>query len=95
MRPIDRLFPQRQSLIEQGICTMCSADAKEFKDELSKKEHGISGMCQSCQDKVFEAPDEEDEDEEVDEDEDEDEEFFDEDDDDDDDDSDDDDDDEL
>ena len=26
---------------------------KEFKDELSRKEFGISGMCQQCQDETF------------------------------------------
>ena len=25
----------------------------EFRDELSKKEYSISGLCQSCQDDVF------------------------------------------
>lgn len=25
----------------------------EFKDELSKKEYAISGLCQSCQDDTF------------------------------------------
>jgi hypothetical protein len=35
-------------------CALCGQNAWEFKDELSKKEYGISGMCQKCQDKVFE-----------------------------------------
>lgn len=34
----------------------------EFKDKLSRREYKISGLCQSCQDMVFAAPDEEDED---------------------------------
>jgi len=38
-------------------CTTCSnmidADAMPFKDALSRKEFGISGMCQQCQDSVF------------------------------------------
>ena len=31
----------------------CSGPAVEFKDELSRKEYSISGLCQSCQNKVF------------------------------------------
>ncbi len=34
-------------------CAWCGEDASEFKDELSKKEFGISGMCQTCQDDTF------------------------------------------
>jgi hypothetical protein len=32
----------------------------DFRDELSKKEFGISGFCQSCQDDIFGGPDEDD-----------------------------------
>jgi hypothetical protein len=39
--------------IKEHKCALCGEDAGEFKDELSKKESGISGMCQSCQDDVF------------------------------------------
>jgi hypothetical protein len=28
-----------------------------FRDDLSRKEHGISGMCQACQDEMFHDPD--------------------------------------
>tara|TARA_B100001964_G_C14125849_1_gene550512 strand:- start:906 stop:1118 length:213 start_codon:yes stop_codon:yes gene_type:complete len=31
----------------------CGGPALEFKDEVSKKEYTISGLCQKCQDKVF------------------------------------------
>ena len=34
-------------------CVSCKDTATIFKDELSKREFGISGLCQSCQDKVF------------------------------------------
>lgn len=27
--------------------------AEEFRDELSRKEYQISGLCQNCQDEVF------------------------------------------
>lgn len=43
-------------------CPICKVDTSSpvFKDELSKKEFGISGMCQSCQDDIFCEPPEED-----------------------------------
>ena len=54
MKPIDILTNGRHSaLIAQGKCTTCEADAKEFRGNLSRKEYGISGMCQKCQDSVF------------------------------------------
>ena len=31
----------------------CGGPATEFKDELSRKEYSISGLCQKCQNKVF------------------------------------------
>ena len=34
-------------------CVSCKKDAVFFKDELSHREYGISGLCQSCQDKIF------------------------------------------
>lgn len=43
----------RTTHIESDTCTMCGGEAKEFKDELSRREYTISGMCQKCQDKTF------------------------------------------
>ena len=46
----------------KGICVTCGAGGEDgktavpyltFRDEISAKEYGISGMCQSCQDSVF------------------------------------------
>ena len=34
-------------------CVKCGEAAVDFKDELSKKEFGISGFCQPCQDEIF------------------------------------------
>lgn len=31
----------------------CGGPATEFTDELSKKEYTISGLCQECQDAIF------------------------------------------
>lgn len=43
--------------VEHGICPTCNKpiDFSKFKDELNKKEFKISGMCQTCQDSVFES----------------------------------------
>jgi len=43
-----------QEAIQKGICVICKKEAKVFKDNLSRVEYKISGMCQECQDKVFE-----------------------------------------
>jgi len=40
---------------EKNICVCCSKPIKmeDFKDQLSIKEYGISGLCQKCQDDTF------------------------------------------
>jgi len=38
-------------------CPMCRQPVGNFKDALSAKEYQISGLCQRCQDEVFEGPD--------------------------------------
>ena len=49
-----RLFGRSRSLAIAGNqCVKCGAHELEFRDELSRKEHGISGVCQSCQDDIF------------------------------------------
>lgn len=48
-----RLFPDAQDNIESGLCPMCKRPVREFKDEESRKEYLISGLCQGCQDEVF------------------------------------------
>jgi len=41
--------------LEKGNCPTCDTPVSEeaFTDELSLKEYRISGMCQTCQDRVF------------------------------------------
>lgn len=39
--------------IKGKMCVFCKQEATEFKDELSRREFGISGICQVCQDEVF------------------------------------------
>lgn len=35
------------------VCVTCGQPVGEFRNALSQKEYGISGMCQECQDSVF------------------------------------------
>jgi len=50
----ERMFGRKRSdAMESNNCVTCGEPAIEFKDALSKKEYGISGMCQVCQDTVF------------------------------------------
>jgi hypothetical protein len=44
---------KRSTSINSRDCVSCGEVADEFNDELSKKEYGISGLCQECQDSVF------------------------------------------
>lgn len=37
----------------KGCCVKCKQPVLGFKDTLSLKEHSISGLCQSCQDVIF------------------------------------------
>lgn len=38
-----------------GICPFCKekVDPDSFRDELSRKEFRISGLCQKCQDEFY------------------------------------------
>lgn len=41
------------SALDSGKCPTCKGEIGEFKDALSRREFGISGMCQKCQDSIF------------------------------------------
>ena len=43
--------------IRQDVCISCHGPATEFKNDISRREFRISGMCQICQDSVFEEED--------------------------------------
>ena len=46
----------RATCVREGTCVTCDAQgivATSFRDDVSRKEYQISGMCQSCQDDVF------------------------------------------
>lgn len=59
IRPADMLFPeaQRPEAIALNFCVLppfgCGEPVTGFRDALSEREYGISGMCQNCQDEVF------------------------------------------
>lgn len=54
-RPIAAMDPSWIAKIRANKCTSCmkTIQAGEFRDDLSRKEYNISGMCQDCQDSVF------------------------------------------
>lgn len=44
----------RKVVIENKKCALnCDEPDFNFKDNLSKKEYSISGICQKCQNKIF------------------------------------------
>ena len=49
-------FEPEVSAVEAGLCPFCQKEVKDedFRDELSRREFKISGLCQECQDGVFE-----------------------------------------
>lgn len=49
-------FGEQIKNIEAGNCSWCGSDKmkpEDFKDNLSRKESLISGMCQKCIDDTF------------------------------------------
>lgn len=48
-------FGKEVKAIEEKRCPLCKQkiNMREFRDSLSEKECGISGMCQNCQDDFF------------------------------------------
>ena len=52
---VKQIFPEMVDNVEKGKCAICGMPIvqSDFKDALSLKEFEISGMCQKCQDKVF------------------------------------------
>lgn len=57
-KPAALVFPGVPKQIEKGICPLCGEEinVKDFRDELSKKEYEISGVCQKCQDAIWGNP---------------------------------------
>jgi hypothetical protein len=57
LRPVDLIFPERQAAFKEARCMPkpigCGEKIGKFKDPLSEKEYGISGLCEKCQEEVF------------------------------------------
>lgn len=54
-KPAFAIFPDMRESVKQDKCPICSKKICEsdFDDELSRKEYSISGMCQKCQNDIF------------------------------------------
>jgi len=50
-------FEKEINRIHNKRCPFCNKkiNMSDFRDELSKKEYFISGLCQKCQDEIFES----------------------------------------
>jgi len=42
-----------KDVTDKNICIDCGGDASDFKNDISRKEYMLSGLCQKCQDEVF------------------------------------------
>lgn len=54
-KPVAEIFPENVEKIKNAICVVCRKEIEGFRNAICKKEYGISGLCQNCQDKVFES----------------------------------------
>jgi len=45
--------PKAVDRLMRSECPRCGSADKRFRDDISKKEHSISGLCQLCQDIIF------------------------------------------
>ena len=48
-------FDKEVARVESRLCPFCKMPVtdEDFRDELSRKESRISGLCQTCQDEIF------------------------------------------
>ena len=53
--PLGRGIRKMSAKAAEGICPFCSwpVDPTTFRDERSRREFEISGLCQNCQDGMF------------------------------------------
>jgi hypothetical protein len=49
-------YIRETSLVRNKKCPLCECDIimSDFRDNLSIREYKISGLCQACQDEIFE-----------------------------------------
>jgi len=48
-----RIGTPRSVAFKTSTCVTCGGEANDFRDAVSKKEYALSGMCQTCQDKIW------------------------------------------
>lgn len=55
LKPVFDVFPEAKEAVEENKCPLCKETIRllDFRDESSCREYAISGMCQKCQDEVF------------------------------------------
>jgi hypothetical protein len=57
METLLEMMAGRSTAIENARCIPapigCGEPVSEFRDTISAKEYTISGLCQACQDKIF------------------------------------------
>lgn len=48
-------FEKEVEAVREGKCSICgkTINLADFRNELSKREYTISGLCQKCQDDIF------------------------------------------
>ena len=49
-------FSEEVKNIEKNVCAFCGTDKvkpEDFRDNISLREYYISGLCQTCMDKIF------------------------------------------
>jgi hypothetical protein len=49
----DLFGSSRKDNMSKGECVCCGGAAKTFTDALSRKDYGITGLCQSCHDATY------------------------------------------
>jgi len=50
---ITETFGDRRATIQADKCMSCGNPATDFRNDISRREYRISGLCQMCQDGVF------------------------------------------
>lgn len=55
-KAIEDAFPGTAEKIAKKRCPLCGDPIGKFRDRLSEREYEISGMCQNCQDTMFDPP---------------------------------------
>lgn len=56
-KPAFSVFPYMADRVMSGLCVTCNSDKltnNDFRNSTSRKEYSITGMCQECQDSIYE-----------------------------------------